>query len=315
MALRVEQVPDLERLDGAVEAAIAPARRATCACSATARSRSCSAGRPRAARVRRQAAAAVPRPRAARALRASCSSATPARCARRGVGVVPTELRAARRGRRRRCAPTSSSRSCRASGCSTRVLRDGRPGDAAPRCSTTLVEHGRARSSTTRVGLDAQASNWAVRRTASSRCFDVSTPLHARRRRPRTELDLDALPVDLPVGAARACCARRATVVMAQYHDARTVLVDVASNLHQGAARPLAAGAARRGRTRAWRPPIDEARGAPLLRPRQAAVAADAAPAPRRPRLAAARAPPALPVPAAAALPLRTPRATRERGR
>jgi hypothetical protein len=79
-----------------------------------------------------------------------------------------------------------------------------------------------------RVGLDAQAANWSVEgeRLAT---VDVSTPL-ARDPGGHDELDLD-LFLSLYPWALRPALARIAHGVMAQYHDPRTVLVDVASNL------------------------------------------------------------------------------------
>ena len=123
----------------------------------------------------------------------------------------------------------------------------------------------------------------------------------------REQLDL-SLFLSVYPWVARPLLARIAPGVMAQYHDPRTVLLDVASNLHkEGLDRwvPALLEAANRRSSR----PMTE-RGAPLLPPGQAAVGADAATAARRPRLAAARAPPALPAPAAAALPLRPPKTT-----
>jgi hypothetical protein len=78
------------------------------------------------------------------------------------------------------------------------------------------------------IGLDAQAANWAVEgeRLAT---VDVSTPL-MRDASGRDLLDLD-LFLSIYPWAMRPALARIAHGVMGQYHDPRTVLVDVASNL------------------------------------------------------------------------------------
>jgi Family of unknown function (DUF6206) len=79
-----------------------------------------------------------------------------------------------------------------------------------------------------RVGLDAQAANWSVEgeRLAT---VDVSTPL-MRDPAGNDRLDLD-LFLSIYPWAMRPALARIAHGVMAQYHEPRTVLVDVASNL------------------------------------------------------------------------------------
>ncbi|HEU0024814.1 MAG TPA: DUF6206 family protein [Thermoleophilaceae bacterium] len=79
-----------------------------------------------------------------------------------------------------------------------------------------------------RLGLDAQASNWAVE-DGRLVCFDLSTPL-MRSPDGRHELDL-SLFLSIYPWALRAALVPVAHGVMAQYHDARTVLLDVASNL------------------------------------------------------------------------------------
>jgi hypothetical protein len=81
-----------------------------------------------------------------------------------------------------------------------------------------------------RVGLDAQAANWVVQEDALE-CFDVSTPM-LRTGDGREELDFSVFLSIYP-WAARPLLARIAPEVMAQYHDARTVLLDFASNLHK----------------------------------------------------------------------------------
>jgi hypothetical protein len=78
------------------------------------------------------------------------------------------------------------------------------------------------------VGLDAQASNWAVEGDRLA-CFDVSTPL-MRSPEGHHELDL-SLFLSIYPWALRAVLGPVAHLVMAQYHDPRTVLLDTASNL------------------------------------------------------------------------------------
>jgi hypothetical protein len=79
-----------------------------------------------------------------------------------------------------------------------------------------------------RVGLDAQAANWAIDGQVLA-TVDVSTPL-LRDTAGRDELDLDLFSSIYPA-AVRHVLARVAPRVMAQYHDPRTILVDAASNL------------------------------------------------------------------------------------
>jgi Family of unknown function (DUF6206) len=85
-----------------------------------------------------------------------------------------------------------------------------------------------AQSVDPRVGLDAQAANWAVdgERLAT---VDVSTPL-LRDGAGHDRLDLDVFLSIYP-WAMRPALARVAHAVMAQYHAPRPVLVDIASNL------------------------------------------------------------------------------------
>jgi hypothetical protein len=78
------------------------------------------------------------------------------------------------------------------------------------------------------LGLDAQASNWALD-DGELVYLDVSTPL-MRSPSGRHELDLSPFLSIYP-WALRGVLLPVAHGVMAQYHDARTVLVDVASNL------------------------------------------------------------------------------------
>jgi hypothetical protein len=80
------------------------------------------------------------------------------------------------------------------------------------------------------VGLDAQAANWVVEGDDLC-CLDVSTPLM------RDEYGADRLDLDLFLSiypwALRPALRRIAHLIMAQYHDARGVLLDTASNLHK----------------------------------------------------------------------------------
>lgn len=80
------------------------------------------------------------------------------------------------------------------------------------------------------VGLDAQAGNWAVDGDRLA-LLDVSTPM-LRSADGRQALEL---PVFLSIypSALRRLLRPVADHVMAQYHDRRTVLLDVASNLHK----------------------------------------------------------------------------------
>jgi hypothetical protein len=87
-----------------------------------------------------------------------------------------------------------------------------------------------ARSVNARVGLDAQAANWVVE-DGDLRCLDVSTPL-MRDEQGRDRLDLD-LFLSIYPWALRPALRRVATSIMGQYHDARGVLLDSASNLHK----------------------------------------------------------------------------------
>ena len=81
-----------------------------------------------------------------------------------------------------------------------------------------------------RVGLDAQAGNWAVDGDRIE-LFDVSTPL-LRGPDGRPLLDVPVFVSDYP-WARRPVLRPVAGQVMVQYHDPRTVLLDVASNLHK----------------------------------------------------------------------------------
>lgn len=78
------------------------------------------------------------------------------------------------------------------------------------------------------LGLDAQAGNWMVTGDGLV-ILDVSTPL-MRSPAGRDELDLSLFESIYPP-AVRRLLRRVAPSVMSQYHDPRTVLVDVGSNL------------------------------------------------------------------------------------
>ena len=79
-------------------------------------------------------------------------------------------------------------------------------------------------------GLDAQAGNWALDGDRLI-LFDVSTPL-MRTHDGRDLLDM-ALFASVYPAALRPALRRVAHTIAAQYHDPRSVLVDVASNLHK----------------------------------------------------------------------------------
>ncbi len=80
-----------------------------------------------------------------------------------------------------------------------------------------------------RVGLDAQAANWRAEEGGLT-CLDLSTPLVRGGPKAPQELDLEPFLSIYP-WALRPALARVAQAVMAQYHDPRTVLLDVGSNL------------------------------------------------------------------------------------
>jgi hypothetical protein len=142
----------------------------------------------------------------------------------RGVQVVPTKLRIAQ-----------SSGSPRAYMVQPLVphdrqlnvvLRDAPPAVGVPLLDALAEQV--ARVVDRRLGLDAQAANWAVEDGRLS-CFDVSTPL-MRSPEGRHELDL-SLFLSIYPWALRSVLVPVAHSVMAQYHDPRMVLLDTASNL------------------------------------------------------------------------------------
>ncbi len=160
-----------------------------------------------------------------------------------------------------------------------------------------------------RVGLDAQAANWAVDGAA----LVDARRLHAAHARAEGSDQLDlALFLSIYPWALRAAApgrpraSWRSTTIRARFSSTwpRTWSRSASTaGFPRSSRRP----------TSASRPPITERRGAALLRARPAPLAADAVAAPGRPRVAAPGAPPPLPVPAAPALPLRPPGATRRR--
>jgi len=144
---------------------------------------------------------------------------------RRGVRVVQTELRTVHAGGGEQRAYMVQPLVPRERQLNV-LLRD-----AAPQAGAELLDRLAeqvALAVDDELGLDAQASNWAVE-DGGLACFDVSTPL-MRSRDGRHELDL-SLFLSIYPWALRAALVPVAHSVMAQYHDPRTVLLDTASNL------------------------------------------------------------------------------------
>ena len=143
--------------------------------------------------------------------------------------------------------------------------------------------------------------------TASRRAVRRLHADHAGRRRP-AGARARALPLDLPVGVARPLARVARSIMRSTTTRARSCSTWPPTCIKEQLDRwvPALLDAA----NAAHRSPPSPNRGATLLRPRQAPVAAHAAPAPRRPRVAAPGAPSAVPVPASPALPLRPPPAT-----
>ena len=139
----------------------------------------------------------------------------------RGIDVVPTDLRAA--GDHAYLVQPLIERDALLD----RVLDRATP-ETACTLIRALVDHV-ATATDAEVGLDAQVSNWAVTENNTLRCLDVSTPL-MRDVHGRDELDLD-LFLSIYPAALRPPLKRIAHSIIAQYHDPRTVLVDVGSNL------------------------------------------------------------------------------------
>ena len=246
----------------------------------------------RAAGVRRQAAAALPRRRAAGPVRRSARPLYRRAARSRCPGGAH---RAARHRGERRWPPRAiwSSRSCPARRQLNFVLREAAPETGAALLDT-LVGYVAAVVDA-ELGLDAQASNWAVdgRRARLLRPLDAADARARRQSRARSV----PVPLDLPLGppqGAGAGGARGDGPVPRRPHGPTRRGLEP----RQGAPRPLAAGVPRGG-CRAGVAPDRGGRGAPLLRPRQEALASNAVVAPRRPRVAAPGAAPAVPVLAA----------------
>jgi hypothetical protein len=143
----------------------------------------------------------------------------------RGVRVVPTALRVASTGRDRPRAYLVQPHVPRAQQLNT-VLR-GAPEELGAALLGRLAEQV-ALVVDDDLGLDAQPSNWAVEDDGLV-CFDVSTPLL---RGPAGRHELELAPfLSIYPWALRGALRPVGRSVMSQYHDARTVLVDVASNL------------------------------------------------------------------------------------
>jgi hypothetical protein len=143
----------------------------------------------------------------------------------RGVRVIPTELRAASADRGRPRAYLIQPLVPRER--QLNVLLRAAPPERGAALLNLLAEQV-ALAVDRELGLDAQASNWAVE-DGRLVCFDVSTPL-MRSRDGRDELDLAPFLSIYP-WALRAALAPVGRLVISGYHDPRTVMVDVASNL------------------------------------------------------------------------------------
>ena len=122
--------------------------------------------------------------RPARPLRARSSSVRGGAARARRAGGA--DRRAARHGRERRSASRLSGAAARAgrAACSTSCCATADAGAAARALLDTLAAMV-AESVDARVGLDAQAANWAVDGDAARDCVDVSTPLMRVAGRPR----------------------------------------------------------------------------------------------------------------------------------
>ena len=166
---------------------------------------------------------------------------------RRGVAVVPTALRATAAGDELHAymiqplVPRAA--------LLNRVLAAAEPARGR-RLLQALAAHVAAAVDES-VGLDAQAGNWAVEGDDLA-TLDISTPL-LRSADGRGALDL-SLFLSIYPPAARVPLRMVAPVVMRQYHDARTVLVDVGSNLVKE-------------RLERWLPALLEAAGAHVAPP------------------------------------------------
>jgi hypothetical protein len=142
----------------------------------------------------------------------------------RGVAVIPTELRATTAGdgfHAYLIQPLVSREALLNS-----VLGTAQP-DRGRELLRLLAGHVAATVDRS-LGLDAQAGNWMVTGDGLV-ILDVSTPL-MRSPQGRDELDLSLFESIYPP-AVRPLLSRVAPLVMRQYHDPRTVLVDFGSNL------------------------------------------------------------------------------------
>ena len=230
--------------------------------------------------ARRKATATLPRPAQARALPrgpadryVKRSGSAACRCCHRAPPPAPAPRRPPR-------LPGAAAEPGRTM--LNFVLREAerRPRRPAPRRSRSTGRRQRRRAHRPR----RPGRQLVGRRRAASRRSDVSTPLMRDsagrdRARPRS------VPLDLPLGGAAGAGAHRAPV-MAQYHDpapcsSTSPPTSSRSAIERWLPALLEAANAR------VQPAITEAGGAALLRTRPAAVAADAAAAPRRPRVAA----------------------------
>ena len=200
-----------------------------CACSATARSRSCSAGRRERAGARGQAAPGVPRPGAARALRGAARRVRRPSSSGAASSVLPTE--AARGGAaRRRARLPGPAASCRARRCSTACCV------AAPRRARgawllgRLVDHvvgGRRRARRPR----RPGRELGGRRTTGSPASTSRRRCCATRGRPRTSSTSSLFLSVYPWALRRRAGAASRTRSWASTTTPARCCVDVASNL------------------------------------------------------------------------------------
>jgi hypothetical protein len=148
--------------------------------------------------------------------------------ARAGVSVQETELHSVARPDGRLHAYVVQ-RTLPAAALGPAVLRDTDPADGHPIVSAIIDAVVSAVDPCT--GLDAQLSNWAWI-DGSVRYFDVTTPF-LRDANGRVQLDLDVFLASLP-WALRPPLGRFVFPgVIARFHDPRSVIVDLAGNLHK----------------------------------------------------------------------------------
>lgn len=149
---------------------------------------------------------------------------------RRGVHAVETDLHAV-------AAPGGARRAYLVQPLvpRARLLGDALRAEADPGRGAALLDALAAATSAAvddAAGLDAQPSNWAVRDDGASLAYlDVSTPM-LRDASGRDRLDAEVFLSIYP-WALRPALRRVARTVLSGYHDARTVLLDAASNLHK----------------------------------------------------------------------------------